>query len=251
MLKVTVCGLFYGSNRFSPVKLEDGSTITYEDMHKRCLDSMQHTPVPGITADFCFGLNCVNGLPIESYVDKLTDVGSQVHVEHSDVNICKCPMMRRMFDKVFDSDASWVIWLDDDSYFTDPSWLSKLGVLLQNYEIDVLGEMRWMTYAQQQKHWVKGSYWYRGLPLQTNATGDEGINFPVGGFWAARTKVLKAINWPDSRIRHKGDDVMFGEAVRQNKYAAIDITPHNIPVVINGAERRGFDEIDAGMRGDE
>ena len=101
--------------------------------------------------------------------------------------------MRKLFEHVFDAGADWVVWLDDDSYFTDTSWLSKLGSLFRNKEVDVVGKTYWMTYAPQQKFWIRSAYWYRGLPFD-NRDGDEGVRFPVGGFWAARRALTSAAN---------------------------------------------------------
>src|SRR5260221_519410 len=48
-------------------------------------------------------------------------------------------------------------------------------------------------------------------------TPTELFRFAAGGFWAIRTDVLHQLDWPDGRLLQAGDDLLLGEALRQNQ----------------------------------
>ena len=95
---------------------------------------------------------------------------------------------------------------------------------------------------------VRSAPWYRGLPppswraggkgefnFENRGAGDGRWFFILGGCWLIRTRAVRALNWPDRRL--KDDDVFLGEAIRQNGWELANIgTPG---VALNTEPRRG------------
>jgi GT2 family glycosyltransferase len=159
-------------------------------------------------------------------------------------NIFKYPIMRRIF---YDAPlpSRWTLWCDDDTHFTRPDWLQRLGLKIE-CSPDV---MMWGKPYVLWRHdpfvleWIKAAKWYRGLhcvrgndPQGRDATK---FSFATGGFWAIRTDVLRQLNWPDPRLVHTTGDFLLGEALRQNR---LTIGRFDYGVKINDAPRRNARE---------
>jgi hypothetical protein len=95
------------------------------------------------------------------------------------------------------------------------------------------------VHSPQVLDWIKAASWYRGLPFLRGIDLDgweaTEFRFATGGFWAARTNVLKLLNWPDPRLVQANDDFLLGEELRQNQLA---IGGFDYGVMINDAPRR-------------
>lgn len=146
-----------------------------------------------------------------------------IEIFRSEDNLFKSPMMRRMFYEQ-PLETEWVIWFDDDSYVERADWLQRLAVKIQ-CEPDVAQWGKQFVLWRQDAEigtFIENAPWYRGLPVprQTDPNGVESyeFHFATGGFWAIKTEVIRALDWPEPRIRQAGEDYILGEALRQNGY---------------------------------
>lgn len=136
-------------------------------------------------------------------------------------NIFKGPLMRRMFtERPLLTD--WVIWFDDDTHLVRSDWLQRLTLKMEMApEIAQWGKI-YNLYRRdgEIERFIQAAPWYRGLPLvrKSNSAGGEVIEFQFasGGFWAMKSAVIHALDWPDPRLIQANDDFLLGEALRQN-----------------------------------
>jgi GT2 family glycosyltransferase len=102
------------------------------------------------------------------------------------------------------------------------------------------------------EEFIRTAKWYRGLTppgrapggkgefnFEGRGTGDPRWEFILGGFWLMRTWAIRAMDWPDRRLVNLGEDVLLGEAVRQQGWS-IENAP-KLGIAINQAPRRGPD----------
>ncbi len=175
---------------------------------------------------------------------KLTHAAAREHGNiwiHSEPrNIFKSPLMAKLFSlKPIQTD--WVVWFDDDSFPYRSDWLPGLGLRIEQQPgVDVWGKMFYIDADQSVTEFIRSASWFRGTPLNHLTPSGEWserplLNFVGGGFWAARTEVLKALSWPDPRLVQNGEDYIFGEALRQNGYR---IGQYQSGVRINQSARR-------------
>jgi len=238
MPKVTICILTYGD---------------YPHLACRALESIRNH-CPRSQYQLIVGANAVSE-KTSSYLEHLYAAGEVDHLIISPVNLNKCPMMRLMFERV-NTELVW--WFDDDSYITSPeAWLRWLGTAAAASDSTVM----WGRLCRCSTPWdftdlddvvsfVRKAIWYRGLPppswrpggkgefnFENRNCGDGRWDFIVGGCWLVRTFALRALDWPDRRLIKLGDDVLLGEAIRQQGWQLGNIG--NPGVVINPEERRG------------
>jgi GT2 family glycosyltransferase len=239
MVPVTFCVLLYGDHL---------------ELARQCLDSI-HRHCSRDQYRLTVGSNAI-APETREYLRSLDKAGLLDRWIDSPVNLNKCPMMRRMFETV-DTDLIW--WFDDDSFITGPEafeiWIgtarnspdevTQWGQLaicddVEDFAPDVLDPIGF----------VRSASWYRGLPPPSwrtggkgefdwngRGTGDGRWFFTVGGCWLIRTSVVRALDWPDSRILKMGDDVFLGEAIRQHGSRIMNLGSQG--VAINTAVRRG------------
>jgi hypothetical protein len=145
-----------------------------------------------------------HGLPVRSW--------------NSPVNLYKEPMTRLMYYDL-PLETEYVIWFDDDS-FVEPGWWQALADLLER-QVDYLGEDWWVAYLPGQEDMIRAQPWYRGVPFERRE-GKSGTHFMTGGFAAVRTERLREVNFPDMRMRWRGQslqqyggDTLLGEIARQ------------------------------------
>lgn len=155
-------------------------------------------------------------------------------------NIFKYPIMRRMF---YDPPLStrWTVWCDDDTHFTRPDWLQRLGFKIEcSPEVSMWGKP-YVLWRRDKfiRDWIKAAPWYRGLACMRgkDLKGKDAakFSFATGGFWAIRTDVLRQLDWPDQRLVHTTGDFLLGEALRQNR---LSLGRFDYGVRINDAPRR-------------
>jgi hypothetical protein len=246
MLPVTICVLTYGD--YLPLAVRAIDSIRFH------CDRSLYSLVIG-----------ANGVSTETrlYLNRLLSLGEVDRVHFSDVNVNKCRMMRRMFS---DIDTEFIWWFDDDSFVTDPSALETWLTLARSApETTVIwghqfyfGSEGDFSCDMEATEFVRTARWFRGLPPPSWQTGskagseDDGCGsgdgrwfFITGGCWLVRTAALVALGWPDPRLVKRWDDVLLGEAVRQQGWSMQDIGP--LGVVINDSPRRGVGEDEALM----
>jgi hypothetical protein len=238
MSQVTICLLTYGNNL--PL-----ARRALESIRTHCLRSEYQLVV---------GANAV-GVETAQYLSSLARSAAIDRLLTSPVNINKCPMMRRMFQEV---KTEFVWWFDDDSYILDagalPHWLGAAQSAPPSTVLWGLaaycGHQRAFTDLDDVAGFVRSASWYGGLPppsllpggkgefnFNGQGTGDWRWTFVVGGCWMIRTSAIRALDWPDKRLVKLGDDVLLGEAIRQNGWDLAHI--HPLHVAINTAARRG------------
>ncbi len=162
------------------------------------------------------GLNSVCN-ETRDLVLQASETYGNVLIEESDVNLYKCPMMRRLFysTKV---GSDWTVWFDDDSYIKGPHWLLDLALAIEKYhQSDLFGCLMRVNVDDSLEKFITSSPWYHGVERRRHPEqGNPIIQFPVGGFWAARTARLYEVDWPDTRLTLYHEDFIMGEAMRQH-----------------------------------
>jgi GT2 family glycosyltransferase len=238
MPRITICVLNYGD---------------YPRLARRVIDSIL-TFCPRSEYELVVGANAV-GQETRDYLNRLKFAGALDHLIDSPINLNKCPMMRRMFEK---AGTEFIWWFDDDSRVTSPDalnqWLRAADAVPDSTVM--WGQLRRCEATQSfidfddVVGFVRGATWYGGLPppswwpggkgefnFENRNCGDGRWDFITGGCWLARASALRALDWPDRRLVKLGDDVLLGEAIRQQGWELGDIgTPG---VAINTEDRRG------------
>lgn len=153
-------------------------------------------------------------------------------VLRSEDNINKCPMMSKMFDRV-ESPLIW--WFDDDSHIVEPSAFDRWTDAARTLPIATAswGHVFYTGGSEYLKSQARSAPWFKGRPFEDNWW------FPTGGCWMAKTHVVEEIGWPHFGLIKRQDDVLFGEALRQNAYAVRDTGP--MGVRISDHDRRGVE----------
>lgn len=232
----TACVLLYGD---------------YSDLAERCLEPLLLLPDDSI--ELRIGMNAV-GERTRNYVRTFVDRNYQrltIREYSAASNLGKYRMMRSMLTDV---QSQYVMWFDDDSYLLRPTmdWLAQLSTVMN--AADMCGKVMYCKAEGGQRLWISMQPWYRGKPLLRSTT-NKALYIPqfiVGGWWTIRTKVLQILQWPPDNIKHRGGDVMLGEALRQNDYKLAEFTQD---VAINAdaagnshyATRRGMSPLSAGI----
>lgn len=207
-VQFNVCALFFGD---------------HADLAERCLGSIHKALKSGAThvSDVRLAGNLVSRQThqiLQSYADRICDdYRIPVLLLTTEDNRYKYPTMRRLFhhDRPL-SDA--VMWFDDDSYF-DPiptdSWWQDLQQQIS--KADLLGQFWLMPIQGNQWGWIQTQPWYNpsaGRPPK-RVHGKEAFEFCQGGWWVARSEILRRYNWPIPELRHNGGDSLLGELCRQ------------------------------------
>lgn len=177
------------------------------------------------------------------YLETLAREGAIDRLILSHENITKLPMMRRMLDDVA-TEFFW--WFDDDSFVTSPDALpDRLRIAHSAPATHVMWGHKFFFSHEHDfscgtdvSGYVRRAPWYRGLePPSSNGGGDGRWFFVTGGCWVIRTEALHTIGWPDLGLVKRHDDVMLGEAIRQQGWESVDIGPCG--TAINTEPRRG------------
>ncbi|HXJ61664.1 MAG TPA: glycosyltransferase [Verrucomicrobiae bacterium] len=235
---VTVCVLTYGD---------------FPHLIQRTLSSIQ-SQLPRRGYRLVVGANAV-GQKTGTYLQRLREAGAIDELIAHPLNLNKCPIMRLMFERV---NTEYIWWFDDDSYVTSPrAFLDWLGPAQAAPASTVMwGELyrcnlpAEFTDLQDVVGFVRRAPWYRGLPppswrpggkgefnFENRNCGDGRWDFLVGGCWLIRTSAVRALDWPDRRLIKMGDDVLLGEAIRQQGWSLGNIGRPG--VAINTETRRG------------
>jgi len=200
----TVCVLLYGE---------------HTTLAKRCLDSIRGAAWFE-DVKIIIGMNAVCE-DTRQYVYDTHGSRDASTVFDSDKNICKYPMMRHMFYDQANGAllTDYVMWFDDDSYVipngpaTGRDWLDALRRDMDTRG-DIIGSKHTLRWQGEQKQWVQQQKWYNP---------DAGTNtkhhvFVTGGWWLAKSAMLRACDYPWKSLLHNGGDSMFGEMCRHTGY---------------------------------
>jgi len=216
----------------------------HSDLHKRLLDSFdKHIPeIPDIEVHlWCNTVGETSRKRINA---------SRYSVTFSEVNLPKYKAMEILFKKPkqMGEDHDWVVWFDDDSYITDPAWLAAALALAFKPEVRYMGQPWYVHHLPGQWEFIKESEWFKSRPPEMLPTRDPrkkkaGVSFAQGAYWWLRVDALRALDWPDPRLKHNGGDTLLGEAVRQQGW---QLNKCQFGVSINEAGRRGMNERPAG-----
>ena len=235
---LTVCVLTYGE---------------HFDLAQRCIESIRANTTRALYR-LLVGANAV-GSRTDDYLRGLLRAGHIDRLHRSRRNLNKCPMMRRMFHSV---KTPYICWFDDDSYVTETGALerqleiarrSPVGTVMWGCRAGCNNPSTFIDIPDVGK-FVRTARWYGGLTPPSwlpggkgefnhegRGTGNGWWQFILGGFWLVRTRAIRALDWPDRRLKKLGDDVLLGEAVRQQGWTIQNIGPCG--VAVNQAQRRG------------
>ncbi len=235
---VTICVLTYGD---------------YPRLARRCLESIRRC-CDRASYRLVVGANAI-GAETTTYLRRLQRAGHIDRLLASRVNLNKCPMMRRLFRRI---DTEFIWWFDDDAYITQPGTLTRW---LQAARTSPPRTVLWgrgyvcndtpvFTNLPDVVEFVRTASWYGGLTppswkpggkgefnFRGQGTGDGRWLFITGGCWLIRSRVIRALDWPDRRLIKLGDDVLLCEALRQQGWQTCDVGPAGI--IMHGEPRRG------------
>ncbi len=231
---VTICVLTYGD---------------YPDYVRRCIQSITEHCERWLYR-LVVGANAPSPR-VRAWLETLERAGVIDKLHVSETNLNKCPLMRRMREDV---DGEFLWWFDDDSYVTEPGTLSKWLEIARSSppETAMWGHV-WFAHEEDfnlgtdVSAFVRQAPWYRGIePPSRRPGGDPRWFFATGGLWMIRSSALRALDWPDPALVKRADDVLLGEAVRQQGWRLHDLG--ELGVRINQGKRRGGGEDAATMR---
>jgi hypothetical protein len=235
---VTICVLTYGD---------------HEPLARCCLESIRFHCARSLYR-LVVGANAV-GDATWAYLRERVAAGDIDRLCVSPANINKNPMMRRMLEGV-DTELVW--WFDDDSYVTGPEALPRRLEIARAAPESTVGWGHKYFFSHEDDfnlgldavEMVRRAPWYRGLSppswapggkgetdFEGRGTGDGRWFFLTGGCWVMRTAALRALDWPDPRLVIHAEDVILGEAVRQQGWSIEDIG--SLGVAINTQPTRG------------
>lgn len=232
---ITICALLFGDHR---------------DLAARCLNSLLTVREDEtLNLEYRVGLNeCFPGTVdfVQELANRRPEFATGA-IYKSDTNIYKYPMMRSMFwQPPRQLRSEFVAWFDDDSFLTVPvgEWVAHVLETMRRTDAVMLGSPYRIKLQGHQADWIEDQPWYGGKSVRT--PGYE-VSFCTGGYWVARTDVLRQLDWPLAQLRHRGGDVMLGEVLRQQNLTmlkdrfgvAINAGPTGVECT---AEKRGFDE---------
>lgn len=240
-LPITCCVLTYGD---------------YPHIIERCLASLYAT-LDSTYFNLRIGAN-EPSVATQAVLEKYASRSNCERVYTADPQIYKYPMMRQMlYDPAAPIKTKWMLWLDDDSYFSKPDWFEHLSATVAQKHTQqdnvakrgyhMFGKVYYMHLRGNQEDWIKQAPWYCGVELARDVTKRPPMkksDFCTGGFWLASMEAMRHLNWPDVRIRHNGGDVMTGVAMRQGGFGVVQSC---YGVEISKAKRRGFREVHAGV----
>lgn len=226
--------------------------LTYGDfphLARRAIESIR-THCERSTYRLVVGANAVSQ-ETRTYLESLHQQGAIDSLIISEDNINKCPMMRRMLEQVT-TEFFW--WFDDDSYVTSTDALAeRLAIARSAPAHHVMWGHKFFfshehdfSYGTDVTGYVRRAPWYRGIePPSWDSGGDGRWFFITGGSWFIRTRALRELGWPDAGLIKRNDDVLLGEAIRQQGWESVDIGPRGTE--INKEPRRGGGEDPATM----
>jgi hypothetical protein len=227
----------------------------YPGLIERCLSSII-SKCDRECYQLIVGCNAVDERALD-YVVTLFRQGAIDSLHLSGENVNKCPMMRSIFSSV---SGEYIWWFDDDSYIENHDALSRrLEIAMGSRQDTVMWGHQFFfskeadfSFGTDVQKFVRTAPWFRGKTRRGWPASDEAREVPdasdnderwffmTGGCWFARTSAIEALDWPDPRLVKSCDDVLLGEAIRQQGWQMQDIGP--LGVRISEHVRRGSGE---------
>lgn len=249
---ITVCVVTYGN---------------HDDLAIRCLNGLYQNLHPSLFR-LRVGMNSPTDQAKTRIIEFLREKTNLDRLYTASPQIYKYPMMRRMFhDTEKPIETDWVMWFDDDSHIIDPNFIVQLGEKVDSqflaqdasapkghhcfgkvYYFHLRGGQITATRGDGKPGWIEEADWFANRPYPLDRSKRPPMpksDFCTGGYWLTTMQAIRDCNWPDTRIRHRGGDIMFGAALYQQGYG---ITQMYEGVKISDAQKRGFDEPIAGIQ---
>ena len=221
--RTTICLLMYGD---------------YPELHRAAISGLMKSDLRNANVRIWCNIVCEETLKM---LLSARPAGWWIYVNTE--NRPKYKLMRDIFhDTRYPIDTPWVTWLDDDTMLIKSDWATHTLEHLQgNKSIDFCGMDTNGRYYPGAYNVVKQAKWYTGVKF------GRGISRHVyGAYWWMKTDVMRALNWPDTRLSHNGGDWLLSEALRQQRYKQQDFS-YGIKVQLR-ALRRGLSEVSVGRR---
>lgn len=191
----------------------------HTELAKRCLSSIVSTADYRFLKELRVGLNAVVLTTRNLVMDMIGDlpIPCRVFVERDNKNVYKYPLMRRMLHAIEPtSDATHVMWFDDDSYIMDgKSWWAKVASLARDHKhVGAVYELT-QGFRHAQYAGIRQQPWFTGKEFPPNYRP----TFCTGGWWTLPWDIIKTWDWPPKVFKHNGGDSMLGELCRQQGYS--------------------------------
>lgn len=187
---------------------------------QRCLESIVASAQPPFVDDIRVALNEPSQEVVDYVYETLfrthRDRGIPCYVfrEKNFANVCKYPLMRRMFHSTeYPLTSTQIMWFDDDSFIRDQrlDWWRSVSYAAR--EAAQLGSRYSIASRGKQHVAITQQPWYTGKQFNRG----QKFTFLTGGWWVARTSVLKRWDYPFPVLRHNGGDSILGELLRQQR----------------------------------
>jgi hypothetical protein len=217
----------------------------YPDLAQRCLTLLTQTVKPGAVKDLRICLNQCGHTTKSVVYDLVKKVHADVPVyvyttePHAGIPY-KYPIMRMMLYHSFPVQASHWMWFDDDVHLRlahswKDDWLETLASRIDSSSADYAGYLRGSpAWRPGQIESLKQQLWYRGKEIKPAR-----CQFFQGGWWVARTSLLKDWNYPFPQIIHNGGDTVLGQLAYQQDWMWLTLDEKYGPVVVDIEKRRG------------
>ena len=224
------------------------------DLCRRAIESIRKH-CPRRRYSLVVGANAISHR-MSKYLEGLKEAKELDHLVVSETNLNKGRMMPRMLRWV-ETELVW--WMDDDSYVRSSRTFAYYLERVRSSPPSIVqwGQMAWcdhprgFTRVADIVAWVRQARWFRGLPppswepggkgefdFEGRGTGDGRWVFILGGCWVARMAALRELKWPDPRLIRYGEDVLLGEAIRQQGWSLMNTGGWGL--AIDAAPRRGL-----------
>lgn len=165
--------------------------------------------------DVAIGLNACCAETIQ-FARQLQERGLAGTVVQSTANLNKDPMMRLL---IATARTPYVMWLDDDSHFTDAGWPDAIARFIEReHPFDAAGQhARWgprRDLDPAYMNFIRARPWWNTDVHQPEDLR-EWVPFVVGGLFLGRTDFLRQHDFPDAGMTKAMDDVALGELMHQ------------------------------------
>jgi hypothetical protein len=164
----------------------------------------------------------------------------------SNHNINKDPMMRLLIDR---ADTDYVIWMDDDSHFTNTAWPELFQQFIERESFDAAGHLYYAHSHAAYINFREARPWWRGNEFFLEPDHVNVTWFPTGGLFISRAAYMREHNFPDRLMIKKLDDILFGDMISQTHGKLINFPPEIMASInISDGPRRGDGERDSDWR---